>query len=53
METLPALIGLCEEKPPVSGGSPHIGPIMRRFHFDVFYIYLKQAVEQTVALMVI
>ena len=29
METLPTLPALCEGNPPVTGGSPHKGPVMR------------------------
>ena len=36
METLPALVVLCERNPSVTGGFPHKGPVMQSF--DVLFV---------------
>ena len=44
--------GLCEGNPPLTGGFPHKGPVMR--DFNVFFCCkAEQAIEETVELVVI
>ena len=46
METISALLALCEGNPSINGGSPHKGSVIRSF--DVFMYAHEQTVQHTV-----
>ena len=48
METLSALLVLCEGNPPMTGGRfPHKGPVMQRFSIVFVYCLNKQSIKQS------
>ena len=51
METVSALLALCDENPPVTDGFPSQRSLTR--NFDVFFDLREQTVKQTIETLVI